>query len=67
MDLSDVAVRHAVAFNTWNVKHSVDISSSAVSIAREIRISIIAIVLGFTAASIVKTVLTSRGSAHDQD
>lgn len=55
MDLSDVAVRHAVAFTTWNVKHFIDISPSAVLVAREIRIGIIAIVLGFTAASIVKT------------
>jgi len=63
MDLSDVAVRHAVAFTTWNVKHSIDISPSAVLVAREIRIGIIAIVLGFTAASIVKTVLSSRNAA----
>lgn len=62
MDLSDVAVRH-VAFTTWNVKHSIDISPSAVLFAREIRIGIIAIVLGFTAASIVKTVLSSRNAA----
>ena len=63
MDLSDVAVRHAVAFTTWNVKHFIDISPSAVLVAREIRIGIIAIVLGFTAASIVKTVLSSRNAA----
>lgn len=67
MDLSDVAVRHAVAFNTWDIKHSIDISPSAVSAVREIRISIIAIVLGLTAASIVKSILTSRTSSHDQD
>ncbi len=62
MDLSDVGVRHAVAFTTLNIIHSVDISPSAVSIAREIRISIIAIVVGLTAASIVKSVLLSKKS-----
>lgn len=60
MDLSDVAVRHAVAFSTFNIKHSIDLSPSAVSIAREIRISVVAIVLGLTAASIAKSVLASR-------
>lgn len=60
MDLSDVGVRHAVAFTTLNVKHSLDISPSTVSIAREVRISIIAIVVGLTAASIVKSVLNSK-------
>lgn len=64
MDPSDVAVRHAVAFTTWNVKHYIELSPSAVSTAREIRISIIAIVLGFTAASVVKSVLSSRNAAE---
>ena len=60
MEFSDVAVRHAIAFSTFEVKHSIDLSPSAVSIAREIRISVVAIVLGLTAASIVRSVLTSR-------
>lgn len=64
MDLSDVAVRHAIAFSTLNIKHSVDLSPSTLSIAREIRISIVAIVLGLTAASIVKSVLASRDHQH---
>ena len=66
MDFSDVAVRHAIAFSTLNIKHSVDVdlSSSTLSIAREIRISIVAIVLGLTAASIVKSVLASRDHQH---
>lgn len=67
MDLSDVAVKHAVAFTTWNVKHSVDISPSAVSLAREVRISVIAIVLGWTTISIVRSVLASRKTARDRD
>lgn len=60
MDMSDVAVRHAVAFNSLNIKHSVDLSSSTISVAREIRICVIAIVLGFTATSIVKNYLNYR-------
>lgn len=62
MDLSDVAVRHVVAFSTFNIKHSIDLSPSAVSIAREIRISVVAIVLGLTAASIARSLLASRKS-----
>ena len=62
MDLSDVAVRHIIAFSTLNIKHSIDLSPSTVSIAREIRISVIAIVLGLTLASIARSVLASRKS-----
>ena len=60
MDMSDVAVRHAVAFNSLNIKHSVDLSSTTISVAREIRICVIAIVLGLTTASIVKNYLNYR-------
>ena len=60
MDLSDVGVRHAVAFTPLNIRHFFELSPSTVSVAREIRISIIAIVVGFTAASIVKSVLNSK-------
>lgn len=62
MDLSDVAVRHAIAFSTLNIKHTIDLSPSTVSIAREIRISVVAIVLGLTVASIARSVLASRNS-----
>lgn len=62
MDLSDVAVGHTITFSTLNIKHSIDLSPSTLSIAREIRISLVAIVLGFTAASIAKSVLASRKS-----
>lgn len=64
MDLSDVGVRHAVAFGSLNIRHFVDISPSTISIAKEIRISIIAIVLGLTAASIIKSVLASKKPAQ---
>jgi len=58
MDLSDI--RHAVAFTTLNVRHSVELSPSTVSIAREVRISIVAIILGLTVASVVRSVLSTR-------
>ena len=60
MDLSDVAVRHAVAFSTLNIKHSVDFSSSSLLFAREIRYCVIVIVTGATIASVVRSVLESR-------
>lgn len=62
MDLSDI--RHAVAFTTLNVQHSVELSPSTVSIAREVRISIIAIVAGLTVASVVKSVLSKKEPAQ---
>ena len=62
MDLSDVAVRHAVAVSPVNVRHSLELSPSTVSTAREIKFCVIAIVVGFTAASIVKSILVHRRS-----
>lgn len=60
MDISDVGVRHAVAFSALKIQHSFDFSPAAVSIAREVRISVIAIVIGVAATSIVKSVLSFR-------
>ncbi len=58
MDLADgVAVRHAVAFTTLNIRHSIELSPSIVSVAKEIRYCIIAIVVGFSAVSIVRNLL----------
>jgi len=64
MDLSDVAVRHAIAVSPVNIRHSIDLSPSAVSIARDIRFCIIAAVVGFTAASIVKSALVYKRSSQ---
>ena len=60
MDLSDVGVRHAIAFSTLNIRHSIELSPSAVSIARELRCCVIAVVVGLAVTSITKTVLTFR-------
>ena len=57
---SDIGVRHTIAFPTLNIQHSLHVSATSVAFAREIRISIIAIVLGFSAVAIVKSVLNHR-------
>jgi hypothetical protein len=62
MDLSDVGIRHAVSFVPLNIKHSIDISPTAVSIAKEVRHCVIAIVLGFAAVSVVKSLLAHEHS-----
>lgn len=63
MDGSEVGLRHSVAFKNLQIHHSVDLSPSVVSIAREIRISIIAIVLGITAVTIVNRIVPRRRSS----
>ena len=65
MDLSDVGVRHAVAFSTLTIKHSIELSPAAISVAREVRISIIAVVVGVAAVRIVDSILSARKSAAD--
>lgn len=67
MDMSDMGVRHAVAVSTFNVKHSVDLSPSTVAVAREIRLSIIAIVVGIGVLSIVKSLLSSKSAKDSAD
>lgn len=62
MDISDVAVKHVVAVPPLNITHFVDISSSTLSIAREIKYCIIAIVVGWTTASVVNSVLVHKRS-----
>ena len=63
MDLSDVGVRHAIAFTTLNIRHSIDLSPSAVSFAREFRYCVIAVVVGLAVTSITKSVLSFRKSS----
>ena len=61
MDSSEVAVRHAVAFGTnLNIRHSLELSDSCLSLARELRYCVIIVVAGWTAVSIVKTIVSSR-------
>ena len=60
--MSDMGVRHAVAVSTFHVNHSVDLSPSTVALAREIRLTIIAIVVGIGVVSLVTTVLSSKST-----
>ena len=61
MDFVDgAAVRHAVAFTTLNIRHSIELSPSTASIAKEVRYCIITIVVAFSVVSIVKSVLGVR-------
>lgn len=64
MDISDVAVRHAVAVPPLNIRHSIDLGPSTVSVVREIRYCVIAAVLGYTTASIVRSILMYRRSSQ---
>jgi hypothetical protein len=60
--MSDVGLRHAVTFNALTIQHqhSFVISSSAVSVAREVRFCVIAVVLGFTTVAVIRRVLGTR-------
>ena len=57
MDISEIGVRHALSVNTLNIRHSLDISPS---LAKEIRYCVIAIVAGWTAVNLLKTVALLR-------
>ena len=60
MEISDAGIRHAVAFNTLNIRHLVDLSPAILSLAKEVRYCVIAVVIGFATTSIVKSVLNYR-------
>lgn len=60
MDMSDFSARHTVGVNSFTVSHFIDFSPTALSVAKEVRICIIAIVLGFTTTGIVRNVLEYR-------
>ncbi len=54
------AIRHEVAVKAINVRHLIDVSPATLSIAREVRYCVIAIVVGWASASIIRSVLSSR-------
>jgi hypothetical protein len=60
MDVSDAGFRHVVAFNTLSIRHLVDLSPATISVAREIRYCVIAVVVGLATTSIVRSVLDYR-------
>ena len=63
MDLSDVGVRHNVAFSTLNIHHSLDISPSVLSVAKEVRNCVLILAAAFATVRIVQAVLVSNNSA----
>lgn len=64
MEISDAGIRHAVVFNTLNIRHLVDFSPSTLSLAKEIRNCVIVVVLGFATTNIVNSVLNYRRRPH---
>lgn len=59
--MSDVAFRHSVALtDQLQVHHLVDVSPAAVSIAREVRFCVIALVVGWTTKHLVTALLDRR-------
>ena len=60
MDISDVGIKHAVRFNDLTIRHTIDFTPSVASIAKEIRYCVIALVLGFSTVTIVKSFLSFR-------
>lgn len=59
---SDVGVRHSVVLSNLNIQHSVDFSPATVSIVRELRFCVIAIVVGWTTTRVVSALLNRRPS-----
>lgn len=64
MDLSDIGVQHSVAFTNLNIKHSFELSPSAVSVVRELRYCLIAIVVGLVVTRVTESILSSRKPAR---
>ena len=64
MDFSDVGVRHSVVLSDLNIHHLLEFSPSAVTIAREIRYCVIAVVVGWITTRVVSE-LSNRRSQRD--
>lgn len=65
--MSDVAFRHSVALtDQLQVHHLVDVSPAAVSIAREVRFCVIALVVGWTTKHLVSVLLDRRADEKNE-
>lgn len=60
MDLSDIGVRHSIAFTNLNIKHSIEFSPSTASVIREFRYCLIAIVVGLVVTRVTERLLYPR-------
>lgn len=59
MDFGE-GIKHEVAVKVINVRHLIDVSPSTLSLAKEVRYCIIALVLGFGITTITRSYLASR-------
>lgn len=60
MDLSEIAVGHGVKFTELHIKHTIELSPVAASVARELRHCVIVIAIGISIVTISKCYLASR-------
>lgn len=72
MDFSDVGVRHTI-LNSIQLHHFIDFSPSAAAIAKEARLCVIAIVVGWITTRVVaslcesdRTCYCERGKAYNR-
>lgn len=54
MDVGFESIKHEVAWKTLNVRHLIELSPNAAAVAKEIRISIIAIALCITGVQLAR-------------
>jgi len=54
MDVGFESIKHEVAWKTLNIRHLVEVSPNTVSLAREVRITIIAVALCITGVQLVR-------------
>lgn len=56
MDFSsgDVAVRHLVAINSVNLKHTIEFSDSTILVVKEIKKCVVAVVIAWAAVSVFR-------------
>jgi hypothetical protein len=66
MDFSDVGVRHTI-LNSVQLHHFIDISPSAAAIAKEARLCVIAIVVGWITTRVVSSLCELPRKSCDCD
>lgn len=54
MDVAFESIKHEVAWKTLNVRHLIEVSPNTVDLAREIRITIIAVALCFSGVQLAR-------------
>lgn len=63
MDVGFESIKHEVAWKTLNVRHLIEVSPNTVAIAREVRITIIAVALCISGVQLTRLWL-SRSKAQ---